>query len=243
MKLARMEARLFVREPVGLFFGLFFPALILVGLGYLFPGFAEPAAELDGSRFIDVYPPLAISFGLAMLGLGTIPPTLANYRQFGILRRLRTTPLDPGRLLLALMLVQIVVAVVAGVAVIVVARLAFSVPIPEQSLWFVLSWLLTGFAMFATGLLIGSISGSSQAAIAIGMAVFFPLLFFAGLWIPRDMMSDTLRALSDFTPLGAAVQAMTDAWYGTPPGFLHLAVLLAYSILIGFLAIRLFRWE
>lgn len=243
MKLARTEARLFIREPVGLFFGLFFPALLLLGLGYLFPGFDEPSPELDGGRFIDLYPPLAIIFGLAMLGLAVIPPSLATYRQFGILRRLRTTPLHPARLLWAQMSVQTVVSVLATSAVIVVAALAFDVPLPEQPFWFALCFVLTAVSMFTTGLLIGSVAGSSQSAIAIGMAAFFPMLFFAGLWIPREMMSETLRTLSDFTPLGAAVQAMTDSWYGATPTPLHLGVMLVYSVIVGLAAVRFFRWE
>lgn len=243
MKLARTEARLLLREPVGVFFGLVFPALLLLGLGYLFPGLDEPSPELDGGRFIELYPPVAIVLGLAMLGLAVIPPTLATYRQFGILRRLRTTPLHPARLLWAQMSVHSVVSIVAALAVIAVATLAFDIPLPELPLWFVLCFVLTAFAMFTTGLLIGSLAGSSQTAIAIGMAAFFPLLFFAGLWIPRELMSETLRTMSDFTPLGAAVQAMNDAWFGVTPGLLHLGVLLAYSAIVGFAAVRFFRWE
>lgn len=243
MKLTRMEGRLFLREPVALFFGLVFPALLLLGLGALFPGFGDPAPELDGRSYIDVYSPVAIVFGLAMLGLASFPPTLATYREFGILRRLRTTPLSPARLLSAQMLVQGAVAVLAAAGVLAVATWYFDVPLPSQPLWFLLCWILVAVAMFGTGMLIGSLVRSSQGAVAVGMAVFFPMLFFAGLWIPREMMSDTLRALSDFTPLGAGVQAMGDAWYGTTPTLLHMGVLAVYSVAVGLAAVRFFKWE
>jgi ABC-2 type transport system permease protein len=242
-KLTRTEARLFLREPIGLFFGLFFPALILLGLGYLFPGFDEPLPELDGGRPIDIYPSVAIAFGLAMLGVATFPPTLATYREFGILRRLRTTPLHPARLLWAQMSVQSAVAVLATAGVITVAAVAFDVPLPRLPFWFALSFVLAAVTMFSTGLLIGSVAPTSQSAIAIGMAVFFPLLFFAGLWIPRELMSQTLQTLSDFTPLGAAVQAMTDSWYGTTPSLLHIGVMVGYTLIVGTAAVRFFKWE
>lgn len=242
-KLTKMEGRLFLREPISLFFGLIFPALIVVGLGFLFPGFTDPAPELNGGRFIDVYAPVAISFGLAMLALAALPPTLATYRQFGILRRLRTTPLHPARLLGAQMIVQGSVAVLSAVAVIAVATVAFDVPLPQRPFWFVLSFLLTAVSMFAIGLLIGSLARTTQTAISIGMATFFPMLFFAGLWIPRAMMSDTLRRISDFTPLGAAVEAMAHSWTGTSPTALQLGVMVGYSVIVGFLTVRVFRWE
>lgn len=242
-KLTRMEGRLFLREPIGLFFGLIFPALLLVGLGYLFPGFTDPVPELGGGRYIDAYASVAIAFGLAMLGIATFPTTLATYREFGILRRLRTTPVHPARLLSAQMLVQGSVALLAGAAVVVVAAVSFDVSPPQKPFWFLLCWILAAVAMFATGMLIGSLARTTQAAIGIGMAVFFPMLFFAGLWIPREVMSDGLRTMSDFTPLGAAVQAMQDAWAGTTPTLLNVSVLFGYSLILGLAAVRFFRWE
>ena len=242
-KLTRMEGRLFLREPISLFFGLIFPALLLYGLGSLFPGFTDPATELNGARFIDVYAPVAIAFGVAMLGLSSLPPTLATYRQFGILRRLRTTPLHPSRLLGAQMIVQGSVAVISALAVVVVAAVAFDVPLPQQLLWFVLSFLLTAISMFATGLLIGSVTRTNQAAISIGMATWFPMLFFAGLWIPRAIMSSTLQKIADFTPLGAGTEAMSNAWFGSAPTLLQLGVLVVYSVVVGAITVRVFRWE
>jgi len=242
-KLTKMETRLFLREPISLFFGLIFPALLLYGLGSLFPGFTDPATELNGARFIDVYAPVAIGFGTAMLGLSSLPPTLATYRQFGILRRLRTTPLHPARLLGAQMIVQGSVAVISAVAVVIVAAVVFEVPLPQRPLWFALSFLLTALSMFATGLLIGSTTRTNQAAISIGMATWFPMLFFAGLWIPRAMMSGTLQKISDFTPLGAGTQAMSNAWFGSTPTAFELAVLVVYSVVVGFITVRAFRWE
>ena len=68
-------------------------------------------------------------------------------------------------------------------------------------------------------------------------------MFFAGLWIPRAAMGDTLRAVSDWTPVGAAVAALQDAMAGSFPEAKHLLVLLAYAVAGSLLATRLFRWE
>ena len=57
-----------------------------------------------------------------------------------------------------------------------------------------------------------------MAAGAIGTLLFFPLMFFAGLWVPQATMPATLRDISDYTPLGAAVQALQDAAGGHWPG-------------------------
>ena len=81
--------------------------------------------------------------------------------------------------------------------------------------------------------------------VSVGTIVWLSseLMFFAGLWIPREAMGDTLRAVSDATPLGAGVGALQDAMAGTFPAAGHLLVLAAYAVAGGLLATRLFRWE
>jgi ABC-2 type transport system permease protein len=243
VKLTVLEGKLFLREPIALFFGLVFPTVLLLALGYFIPGFDEPATELDGARFIDIYSPIALALGLATLALVTLPPVLSSYRQFGILRRLQTTPIHPARLLTAQLVVNLIVAVLAAIMAIVAVVAAFDVPVPQRPLWFALSFLLTALCMLSFGMLVGAVARSSASATAIGMALYFPMLFFAGVWIPRSVMSEGLRSVSDVTPLGAAVQALEDSWFGEPPDPLSLAVLTVYTLIVGVLAVRVFRWD
>jgi ABC-2 type transport system permease protein len=243
MQLAKTESRLFMRDPIALFFGLVFPGALLLALGYLFPGFDEPSADLDGLTYTEAFAPMMIVLGIATLGLVTLPPILGTYRQFGILRRLRTTPVHPARLLWAQLVVHMAVAIVAALIAIAVAALAFDIAAPEMPLWFALSFILATTSTFTIGLLVGALARSTVAGQAIGMGLFFPLLFLGGMWVPRQIMPDGLRTVSDFTPLGSAVGSLTDTWFGSTPEPLHLVVMAAYAVVVGFLAVRLFRWE
>jgi len=45
------------------------------------------------------------------------------------------------------------------------------------------------------------------------------------------------------TPLGAAVQAMTDAWQGKFPHPLQIVALACYAVVLPVAAAKLFRWE
>ena len=53
--------------------------------------------------------------------------------------------------------------------------------------------------------------GTAVSAGAISWALFFPLMFFAGLWVPRQEFPTTLRDMSDLTPLGVSVEALEHA--------------------------------
>ncbi len=241
-KLTTTEFKLLLREPMGAFFVLAFPVILLVILGSI-PAFREPSEDLNGLRVIDLYTPIIIAMTISMLALNSMPAVLATYREKGILRRMATTPVPPARVLMAQVVLSTVTATAMLVLVLAVARIAFSVALPEQLAGYVLAFLLSVVTMVAIGLFITAIAPNGKAATAIGNLAFFPLMFFAGLWLPRAGMPDVLQRISDFTPLGAAVRAMDDAMAGAFPELLPIGVMLIWTVAAGAAAIRYFRWE
>ena len=241
-KLTWNEMRLFRRDPVTAFFAVAFPTLLLVILGRI-PGFTEANPLLGGRRAIDLYVPIMLGFAMGMLGLQSLPLSLATYRENGILRRLAVTPLRPIKLIEAQMQMNLLMGLGAIVVMLAVGRIGFHVSLPRQLVGFVLAFMLMATALFAIGLTIAAIAPSGKAASAGGTFLFFPLMFFAGLWIPRAVMPATLRQIGDFTPLGAGVQALQDAAAGMWPHPLHLIVLAAYVLVFGAVASVVFRWE
>lgn len=99
-KLTWTEAKLFLRDPSAVAFGLLFPTVLLLGLGAI-PAMREPSPDLGGFRFVDVWAPTALVFIIVLIGAQHVPILIATYRERGILRRLSTTPLHPGYVLLA----------------------------------------------------------------------------------------------------------------------------------------------
>jgi ABC-2 type transport system permease protein len=141
------------------------------------------------------------------------------------------------------MVVHTAVAVLAAVLAIVAVIVLFDVVAPQQPLLFALSFVLAAASVFSLGLLVGALVRSTSSGAAVGMGIYFPMLFFAGVWIPRSVMPDGLRTVSDFTPLGAAVQAMNDSWLEGAVSLQPLLVMAAYALVVGFIAMRVFRWD
>lgn len=243
MRLTTTEGKLFARDPAMVFFGLVFPGLLLVMLGWLYPGFTDPAPELDGASYLAYYAPVTMALGVATLALMTLPPILGTYRQFGILRRLRTTPVHPARLLGAQVTVHLVVAVLAAAVTLFIAAVGFDIGMPSSPLWFLAAYVLGAASLFSLGVLVGSRARRTSSAQVAGMALYFPMLLFAGVWVPRSVMPDALLTISDLTPIGAMVAAMGDAWAGTTPNMVDLSVIALWTVAAGLLAVRLFRWE
>jgi len=241
--LARTQSKVFLREPLAVFFGLVFPALILVVIGLVFPGATEPNADLGGRSLVEIYAPVSIVLGLATVALSLLPTTLGGDREKGILRRLSTTPVHPRTLVAAHLVVQLVVVSLATVAAILIGMLAFGVPFPESPGWFLVSYTLGAVALLSVGLLIGAVVPTAASGQAVGMLLYLPLLFFAGVYIPLQVMPESVRTVSSYTPSGAAVQALSASWAGEVPQTSSLLVLAAYGLVFGLLAIWAFRWD
>ena len=179
---------------------------------------------------------------VAMVAISMMPVQFAIYRERGILRRLGTTPVRPRDLLLSQAAVHVTLLLLGSLAVLAIGRVAFGVHLPRNPLAFALAFVLSAAAMFGIGLMLGSLKGSKVAQ-GIGSAVFFPMMFFAGLWVPREAMPETLRTIGGYTPLGAGVQALQDSTTGHWPQLVHIGVLVGWTALAWLGAIRFFRWS
>lgn len=137
----RTEFRLFRREPGAVFWVFLFPTLLLVILGSI-PSFRDADDSLGGLRPVDAYVPIAVLIALIMSGVQTLPQALTGYRERGILRRMRLTPVRPAALLSAQMAVQGAVALGSALLALAVGRLAFGVRLPGQPAGYLLALLL-----------------------------------------------------------------------------------------------------
>jgi ABC-2 type transport system permease protein len=236
------EWRLFLREKSGPAFAVGLPLLLLVIFGNL-PFYREHRANLGGLTLLDVYVPILVAFVLAMLALNVLPPVLAGYRERGVLRRLRTTPVGPVRVLAAQLIIMLATAAVSVSALLLTARYAFGVVLPRQFAGFLLTVVLAALALIALGLLVTAAAPGGRAANAIGVATFYPLVFLGGLFLPIPAMPAALQRVAHATPMGAAVTAMQDATAGHWPHWPALITLAAWAAGAAVLAARLFRWE
>lgn len=241
-RLTVTETKLFFREPIVVFFALAFSPILLVVLG-LIPGMREPIAALGDLTPIAVYTPVIVAMGVALFSLSGLAPLFATYRDKGILRRLRTTPVRPVTMLGAQLLMAGILSVATTALILTIGWLAFDIDPPRNVIGYLAGFFWLAAALFAIGLLIAALAPSATSASAVGTLVFFPLAFFAGLWLPRADMNGILLTISDFTPLGAGVQALHDATLGQWPQLLHLAVMVAWATIAGGFAVRYFLWE
>lgn len=241
-KLVLNEARLALRNPRGVAVGVGLPLGLLVLFGEL-PRYKEHPASLGGLSLFDVEVPVLAALVVAALALLSLPSPLANYREQGILRRMSTTPVRPAWVMAAQVVVNLAIALGALAILFVLGVSAFGISPPKDPGALALSLLLCIAALFAVGLFIGAVAPSASSVGILGAAAFFPLVFFAGLWVPLQQMPDALRYIARYTALGAAVQASQDSMQGRFPPTCPMLVMAAWGAVFALASWRLFRWE
>jgi len=245
--LVRSELRLFLRDPGTVFFSLAFPAVLVVGIGFALPGMRDPMTDAgptwDGLTPIAAFLPVVLATAIAAPALSTMPTFVAGYRERGVLRRLSTTPMRPHGVLLAQVAVNVAAFVVAAALGVAAGALAFDIVAPRQVGLLVLALVLGAASTFGIGLVIAAVAPKGSTAGGLGMLVYFPMLFFAGMWTPGPVMPDAVAAIGRFTPLGAAGQAMNEAWFGTGVPAFQLVVMAAWVLVLYPVAAKVFRWS
>jgi ABC-2 type transport system permease protein len=241
-QIVRNEARLAWRQPTGLIAGIGLSVGLLVIFGEI-PVFRQTSGSLGGLSPFDVYIPILITFAIGIIALTYLPGPLVSYREQGILRRLSTTPVPASWLLAAQMVVQACLMVVAVLLLLIVSMVFYGASAPKNPGGLILALALSITALFTIGLSIAAAAWNASAARGIMAASFYPLMFLAGLWYPIQLMPGAIQAISHFSPLGAAVQAMQASMdTGFPPAT-PLLVLAGYALVFGYVAKRFFRWE
>jgi ABC-2 type transport system permease protein len=241
-KIVLNEARLARRQPFPIIGSIALPVVLMIIFAEV-PSSSQVVSMLGGLTLFDVYLPIVMALGLTMLTLLGLPGPLVSYRELGVLRRLSTTPVPPSWLLAAQVVVQLGAALAGLLIVNVVSVTVFGAAVPKSVTGLALSCLLAIAGLFALGLLIAAVAPTSGSVNAIGRLALVPLMFFAGLWLPRALMPAVLQDISNYTPLGAAVEAIQDSMQTGFPPARPLLVLAAYAVVFGIAARRFFRWE
>jgi ABC-2 type transport system permease protein len=248
LAMTRSEFRLFRREPFSVVFVLAFPLMMMVLLAAVFGNKQSDAHQIQNGMLIwrgvtpaNYYTAASVAVIVAALGLMTLPITLANYRQRGILRRFRASSVPASAVVGAQLTLALMTFVAGTLVMAVVARLAYHARLPQNVLGVVVAVLAGTAAFGAIGLLLAAVVRTSRSAQGIGLMLFFTLWLISGTAPPQAVLPAGLRDVGNVLPLTHLVTAVQNAWFGFGWAGTDLAALAAYAIAAGVPALWLFR--
>jgi ABC-2 type transport system permease protein len=242
-KLTVVQAKLYLREPIGAFFTLLFGPFLLVLLGFIFGN--DPNPLYGGLGYLDVSVPGYMAMIIGIVGLTAVPISSATRREMGVLRRFSATPLRPLTYFLTDVLVPFVMTLLGILLLFLVGTVVYKVRF-EGNLFSLLAGISLGaFAFFALGYAVAGLVANARAVVVIGNVVLYPMTIFSGAFVPLGVMPDTVRAVSGLLPLTYLVALLRGLWLGKGWGDLLTegAVLVGVAIVGMLIVARTFRWE
>jgi ABC-2 type transport system permease protein len=214
---------------------------------------ARPAVALRSERveaqsldYVDLLVPGLLAMAIAQSAAFGVAFSLVAWRQKGMLRRLRLTPLPLVEFATARIVFHLMIALVQAVILLAIGRVLFGVHLVGNVLTLIPLILLGGVAFIALGMCIGGRVNSEDATAALSNLIVLPMTFLGGVFFPLSSAPEPVRVIAHFLPLTYLAEGLQDvavrghSFTSTLP---NLGVLALVALLLSMLALRLFRWQ
>jgi ABC-2 type transport system permease protein len=243
-KLTWLEIKIFLREPLGAFGSIFFPVLVFIAGGRWLAGL-RPAHAPDARGMLGVKLPIFTALLIALTAVTSLVTIIAIYREGGILRRLRATPLRPQTILTAHVLVKLALTAVTLALMMLAGKRDYPVHVQVPVFSFAVALLISTCSILSLGFLIASLVPTARFAQPISAAILYPMLGLCGLFVPLRELPPVLHMVARVIPLTYAVSLLEGIWKGE--GWLahggDVAALAAIFAICTALSSKVFRWE
>jgi len=242
-KLTWAEAKLFLREPMAAFFTLAFPLMMLFLFGSIYGN--EPTPFFGGYGSVDVSVPAYTAMIIATSGLLGLSIVISSYRERGILRRLKATPLRPYTILSAQVIVIFAMTALGIVMLILAGKSVYGLRFAGNLFSVTGAFILGSMSFFVLGFVIAGLMPTARTAQVVAMVLFYPMLFLSGAAIPREVMPETIQRYAEALPLTHVVSLLRGLWIGESWGqhLTEVGVLAAMTVVGIFVSAKTFRWE
>lgn len=233
--LTKSLALIQLRNGAVLFWNFAFPVLLMLIYGVVM------------SQYMDYMTPGVIVLNALSFGLVGSSTMMLEMREKSILRRLQATTLPAWQLIVSYLLVNIIVGTLQSTLIIVVGAVLYDVPVSVQSMALAYPMIVLGLLTFMSlGGIISGVAPKAGTATAVGMTVYFLLMFISDMIFPLDMLPEGLRNVIPYLPAYPVVQLVRSAMLESilnPQWVTYLALLVVYGVVATLISSRLFRWE
>ena len=243
LKLAATDLKLYLREPISAFFTIGFPVMLVLIFGAIYGN--QPIELFGGYGSMDISMPGYAALILGSVGLLTVAINTSAYREAGILRRFRVTPLRPLIYILADVLCNLLMTLAGMLCVVLAGWLLHHVRFQGNPLSVLLGVILGGLSMSSIGYVIASLAPTARMAQVVGMVLFYPMMFLSGAGFPSELLPPSIQRIGNWLPLTYVARLLRGLWFGGSWWQLRseAVVLVAILIISTAIAARVFRWE
>jgi ABC-2 type transport system permease protein len=241
-KLTWVEIKIFMREPLGAIGTIVVPVLVFVVAGR---AMTSRAPTLSMSNFARVGLPVMASILIVISAVLSLVTIISIYREGGILKRLRATPLRPQTILSAHVLVKLLLTATSLLLMYLAGKRYIPPDVHPPIFSFTVALVISTWSILSIGFVIASIVPTARFAQPVGAVVLYPMVGLSGLFVPVASFPPLLRMLAHALPMNYAVSLLQGIWVGDPwsAHLADVAMLIVFFLLFTALSAKIFRWE
>jgi ABC-2 type transport system permease protein len=242
-RLTWLEMKIFLREPLGAIGSVVIPVAIYLALGRtLGPRLPKVPESAD---FVYVGAPILAALLILINAVLSVVTIISIYREGGILKRLRATPLGPVTILTAHVLAKLAFTALTLLLMLMAGRRYYPVDLRLPIANFTLALLVATLSTLSIGFVLASMVRTARFAQPLAAIIFYPMLGLSGLFFPIDAFSPGMQFVAHLLPLTYVVSLLRgvlqgDSWWAHGRDVAALGVVFAVCTA---LSAKFFRWE
>ena len=227
---------------MAVFFTLAFPLMCILLFGGMFGN--KPIQHFGGVGFVDRMVPGYTAMVIGTTGLMSLATVVATYREKGILRRLRATPLRPQAILASQVFVHFLMTTVGIVIMVAVGKVVYGFRLQGSLLNVLPAFVLSCLSIFGLGFVLSGLMPTARSTQVSSMVVFFLMMFLSGSVIPQPL-PETIQRFAQVLPLTHVVNLLRGLWEGGAwnAHLKEVGILLGLLVLCVIVSAKTFRWE
>jgi ABC-2 type transport system permease protein len=241
-KLTWIEIKIFMREPMGAIGTIVVPVLVFVVVGRAITAKTQTPSM---SNFARVGLPVMAAILIVISTVISLVTIISIYREGGILKRLRATPLRPQTILSAHVLVKLLLTLTSLLLMFLAGKRYIPPGVHPPIISFTIALIVSTWSLLSIGFFIASIVPTARFAQPIGAVVLYPMVGLSGLFVPVASFPPMLRMLAHALPMTYAVNLLQGIWVGDAWSA-HLgdvAALVVFFVVFMAVSAKIFRWE
>lgn len=243
LKLTWLEMKIFAREPLGLFGSIFIPLIVFVGLARMIgPAVVGPArGGWPGGGFL----PVLTTILIALSAVSSLITIVSIYREGGILKRLRATPLRPTVILSSHVIVKLVLTIVTMFLMFLAGRRYVPAGVAVPYAAFGIAALFATWSILSIGFVIASLVPTARFAQPVATFILYPMIVLSGLFFSIATLPPLMQSVARVLPLTYAVSLLSGIWKGDAwsAHLVDVAALAVTFLVCTAISSRVFRWE
>lgn len=245
LQLTWLEIKIFLREPLGALGTILMPVVVFVLLGRMLDrgNPAQPPGRV--AELLQSGLPVMASVFIAISAVVSLTTIVSIYREGGILKRLRATPLRPPIILSAHVLVKLLLTATTLALMMLAGRRFYPIGAQVPLFSFAIAALVSTLSILSIGFVVASLVPTARFAQPVSAMVFYPMIAFSGLFAPVDALPPALQLVARLLPMSYVVSLLRGIWSGAPwsAHLGDLAVLAVIAAACTALSARVFKWE